>query len=232
MATKLDVSTAKGLAAFNGMMTTKSYCEGFSFSPVDSEVFAKLTGAPEKAQYPHAYRWFIHVAALKGVRGSVVLQDAVAWGKKAPKAATAAPPAAKAKAAVEDDDDVDLFGDDDEAEAAPKAKAPTMKEKMEAAKKDKEKAKKVERSQVVLEVKPWEAEADLVSLFNKISAVKVEGLVWGEAYKLVPVAFGVKKLVISCVIEDEKVGVEDITDAIEQFEDEVQSVDMTTMNRL
>lgn len=30
----------------------------------------------------------------------------------------------------------------------------------------------------------------------------------------------------------EQVGVEDITDAIEAFEDEVQSVDMTTMNRL
>ena len=29
-----------------------------------------------------------------------------------------------------------------------------------------------------------------------------------------------------------QVGVEDITDAIEAFEDDVQSVDMTTMNRL
>lgn len=29
-----------------------------------------------------------------------------------------------------------------------------------------------------------------------------------------------------------QVGVEDITDIIEKFEDEVQSVDMTTMNRL
>lgn len=35
--------------------------------------------------------------------------------------------------------------------------------------------------------------------------VKIEGLVWGEAHKLVPVAFGVKKLVLSCVVEDDKV---------------------------
>lgn len=28
---------------------------------------------------------------------------------------------------------------------------------------------------------------------------------WGEAHKLVPVAFGVKKLVLSCVVEDDKV---------------------------
>lgn len=39
-----------------------------------------------------------------------------------------------------------------------------------------------------------------------IAQVKLDGLVWGEAHKLVPVAFGVKKLVLSCVVEDDKVG--------------------------
>lgn len=34
---------------------------------------------------------------------------------------------------------------------------------------------------------------------------EISGLVWGEAHKLVPVAFGVKKLVLSCVVEDDKV---------------------------
>lgn len=34
---------------------------------------------------------------------------------------------------------------------------------------------------------------------------EITGLVWGEAHKLVPVAFGVKKLVLSCVVEDDKV---------------------------
>lgn len=38
-----------------------------------------------------------------------------------------------------------------------------------------------------------------------VAKVKVEGLAWGEAHKLVPVAFGVKKLVLSCVVEDDKV---------------------------
>lgn len=33
----------------------------------------------------------------------------------------------------------------------------------------------------------------------------MDGLAWGEAHKLVPVAFGVKKLVLSCVVEDDKV---------------------------
>lgn len=57
----------------------------------------------------------------------------------------------------------------------------------------------------MFEVKPWEAGADLKALFDKIVAEKIDGLVWGEAYKLVPVAFGVKKLVLSCVVVDSKV---------------------------
>lgn len=63
----------------------------------------------------------------------------------------------------------------------------------------------VSRSQIVFEVKPWEAETDLKALFGKITAEKMEGLAWGEAYKLAPVAFGVKKLILSCVVEDDKV---------------------------
>lgn len=35
--------------------------------------------------------------------------------------------------------------------------------------------------------------------------VEIDGLAWGEAHKLVPVAFGVKKLVLSCVVDDDKV---------------------------
>lgn len=47
----------------------------------------------------------------------------------------------------------------------------------------------------------------LLLLPVRLRPVKTEvpGLVWGEAYKLVPVAFGVKKLVLSCVVEDDKV---------------------------
>lgn len=58
----------------------------------------------------------------------------------------------------------------------------------------------------MFEVKPWEAGADLKGLFDKIRQTEIDGLVWGEAHKLVPVAFGVKKLVLSCVVVDSKVG--------------------------
>lgn len=31
-------------------------------------MFATCTAVPDKAKAPHAYRWYIHIAAIKGVR--------------------------------------------------------------------------------------------------------------------------------------------------------------------
>ncbi|CAN0384274.1 unnamed protein product, partial [Laminaria digitata] len=169
----------------------------------DADVFSSCSGAPDKAKAPHAYRWFVHIAAIKGVRS---LNSAPAAPAAAP-ASTSRVTAAAAPAAAaddDDDDDDDLFGDDEEEEAAKPAEK-SRAEKMAEAKSAKDANKKVDRSQIVFEVKPWEAGADLKGLFEKIREEKIDGLVWGEAYKLVPVAFGVKKLVLSCVVVDSKV---------------------------
>ena len=40
------------------------------------------------------------------------------------------------------------------------------------------------------------------------------------------------KIIIGCVIEDDKVPMDDVTEAIEAFEDEVQSVDIAAFNKL
>jgi translation elongation factor EF-1beta len=49
---------------------------------------------------------------------------------------------------------------------------------------------------------------------------------------LVPVAFGIMKLQISCVIEDEKVGTDFLEESITAFEDHVQSVDVVAFNKI
>jgi translation elongation factor EF-1beta len=49
---------------------------------------------------------------------------------------------------------------------------------------------------------------------------------------LAPVAYGVKKLVATCVIEDDKVSTNDLEDRIQAFEDYVQSVDIVSFNKL
>ena len=52
------------------------------------------------------------------------------------------------------------------------------------------------------------------------------------AAKLAPVAFNIKKLSIVCVVEDDKVSIEELTEKIEQFEDFVQSVDIAGFNKI
>ena len=141
---------------------------------------------------------------------------------------------------------MDLFGDDDvnsdgeNAEEAAATKA--RRERMEAARKLKEEAdakkglkkkeKEAERSLIVLDVKPWEADTDLEAVWKMITAQTQEGLTWGETFKLEPVAFGIKKLVMTATIVDSLVLMDDITDKIEALEDHVQSVQVASMNKL
>jgi len=49
----------------------------------------------------------------------------------------------------------------------------------------------------------------------------MDGLVWKDEYKKDPIAYGVCKLVVGCVIEDAKVSVDDLQEAIQAFEDDV-----------
>ena len=84
----------------------------------------------------------------------------------------------------------------------------------------------------MLEVKPWEADTDLVMVWNEIKKYQQEGLTWGESYKLEPVAFGVKKLVMTCAIVDALVLMDDITENIEGLDEWVQSCQVVSMNKI
>ena len=126
-----------------------------------------------------------------------------------------------------DDDDLDLFGEETEEDKK-------AKEEMKAKNKDKKKGKKkeVDKSHVILEVKGWEADQDLEELAKKIiSTIKKDGLSWNTGYKMEEVAFGVKKLVIAFLAEDDKVSVQDIVDEINSWENDVQSVDIVSFNK-
>lgn len=64
-----------------------------------------------------------------------------------------------------------------------------------------------------------------------VRTVVMDGLVWG-ASKLVPVGYGINKLQIMCVIEDDKVSTEELTEKIEAFEEFVQSTDIAAFNKI
>ena len=95
-----------------------------------------------------------------------------------------------------------------------------------------EKAKPVEKSLVVLDVKPWEADTDLEMVFKQIIQFEKEGLSWGQGFKLEPIAYGIKKLVMQCVIVDALILMDDITDAIEAIDQFVQSVQVVSMTKI
>lgn len=47
-----------------------------------------------------------------------------------------------------------------------------------------------------------------------ICATEQEGLVWGQTFKLEPVAYGIMKLVMTCSIVDSLVLMDDVTDKV------------------
>jgi elongation factor 1-beta len=71
----------------------------------------------------------------------------------------------------------------------------------------------------------------MAALEAAVRAIEKDGLTWG-ASKLVPVGFGVKKLQINMVVEDEKVSVADLEEEIQELEDYVQSTDVAAMQKL
>ena len=64
-----------------------------------------------------------------------------------------------------------------------------------------------------------------------VRAIEKDGLVWG-ASKLVAVGFGIKKLQINLVVEDDKVSLEELEEQIRELEDHVQSADIAAMQKL
>lgn len=139
-------------------------------------------------------------------------------------------PAKAAAPADEDDDDVDLFGSDDEEEDEEKARITAERLKAYAEKKSKKPAL-IAKTSVLFDVKPWDDETNMDEMLAAVKSVEMEGLNWG-AHKLVPVGYGINKLQVMCVVEDDKVSIEELGEKIEGFEDYVQSVDVAAMNKI
>jgi elongation factor 1-beta len=64
-----------------------------------------------------------------------------------------------------------------------------------------------------------------------VKAIQMDGLLWG-GHQLVAIGYGIKKLQINCVVEDDKVMMDDLSDAITDLEDYVQSVDVAAMQKI
>merc|ERR1712059_237370 len=93
------------------------------------------------------------------------------------------------------------------------------------------KPKVIAKTSVLLDVKPWDDETDHEAMLASVKSIEMDGLTWG-ASKLVPIGYGIKNLQVMCTVEDDKVSVEELSEKIEEFEDFVQSCDVSAMNKI
>jgi len=217
-----DVKTAEGAKALNDYLADKAYIEGFVPSQVDVAVFEAMAGKAPAADLAHALRWYNQIKSYKADEA-----------KKFPgvKDASKYLSGAAAAAADDDDDDVDLFGSDDEEEESEEAKRIREERLAAYAAKKQKKPALIAKTSVLLDVKPWDDETDLDAMLASVKSIEMDGLVWG-ANKKVPVGYGINKLQIMCVVEDEKVSIEELQEKITDFEDYVQNCDVAAMNKI
>lgn len=112
-----------------------------------------LKGEPAVAKYPHAFRWYKHIASFQSEFSSLPGDPSKPHTAYGPESSDLVlnPAGASSK---NDDDDVDLFGSDDEEEDAEAARV--REERLAEYRKKKEgKPKAAAKSIVTMDVKPW-----------------------------------------------------------------------------
>ncbi|MEE6490253.1 hypothetical protein FKM82_015815 [Ascaphus truei] len=224
-----DLKSPAGLQVLNEFLADKSYIEGYVPSQADVAVFDALSGAPP-ADLFHALRWYSHIksyekqkSSLPGVKkplgkyGPVNIEDTTGSAVKETKE-------------EEEEDDIDLFGSDEEEESEDAKKIREDRLAQYESKKSK-KPTLIAKSSILLDVKPWDDETDMSKLEECVRSIQMDGLLWGSS-KLVPVGYGIKKLQIQCVVEDDKVGTDFLEEKITAFEDFVQSMDVAAFNKI
>ncbi|XP_019962014.2 eukaryotic translation elongation factor 1 delta a (guanine nucleotide exchange protein) isoform X1 [Paralichthys olivaceus] len=227
--THQQVKTAPQSA--KGRQQKRQHRNSSSHAGADQELVSRMKSLELENQTLHKVVEQMRAAMLK-------LESRVALLEKTPAPAavpcTKAAPVQAAPAKVEnsddddDDDDIDLFGSDEDDEEAERLK----QERLDAyAAKKAKKPVLIAKSSILLDVKPWDDETDMAKLEECVRTVQMDGLLWGQS-KLVPVGYGIKKLQINCVVEDDKVGTDILEEEITKFEDFVQSVDVAAFNKI
>lgn len=232
-----NLDQESGLTELNTFLATRSYVEGFKPTGADSSILLSIRASVDAKKFANVARWLKQITSFTPEQraawpGAVVAAASSSASSSsaaaaAPAAAAAKPAAAAKKAAASDDDDgFDMSSEDDE-----ETLAIIAKKNAEKAAKNKGKPEVIAKSSVILFVKPLEAETDMNEVAKKIKKeIVMDSLQWGD-YELLPVAYGIMKLRIICIIEDDKIALDDLTEAIEEFE-EVQSVDIDAFNKI
>ncbi len=228
METCVELNSSQLLKTLNSHLGDRSYIEGYQPTKADASVFDVLS-KPPGSEYPHVLRWYRHIESFGKDRctfsGKAKSLKELGFAESDAKADSKQTTNTK-----KEEDDFDLFGSDDDAEdeEAERIKQERLQKYEE---KKKAKAPVVAKSNIILDVKPWADDTDMAEMEASVRSIQADGLLWG-ASKLVPLAYGIKKLQISCVVEDDKIGTDFLEEEITKFEDYVQSMDIAAFNKI
>jgi translation elongation factor EF-1beta len=226
------IANDEGIAAVEAFLAENSYLSGGN-SPgtEDAALLGEMETAkfiPTSATSPNLFGWWWTLAPFRANARALWGQTKKGKGGKA----KAAPKKEAAPAPAEEDDDddsFDPFADDPEAEAAAEEQ-----KKAKAAEKKSKKHPRKDQAKSILEfdVKGYEMDQDWNAMATGIRAIEINGVTWMNAHEIVPIAFGMKKLRMKCILVDDLVATDDIFDKIQEtFEDDVQSIDTVSFNK-
>merc|ERR1719271_1377931 len=245
-----SLKSENGLKQLNAYLASRVYVFGLEPTTQDSTLFGLIGEAPKGDGFPNVTRYYNHIQSFNAdAQAKFITIEGLSVNDQ---------PVAAAKAEAKDDDDSD--SDDAAAiEAIKKAAA----DKKAAAKKGK-KRRPPERSEIILDVKPFDDQTDLDALATKIKGTKLEDLRnkeypgpnedgdtwdflekeaqkideritldsghrWGQNHHLEEMAYGIKKLRLQCVVQNELIGSDLLISLIEEtWPEEVQSVDVAS----
>ncbi|CAH8578780.1 unnamed protein product [Schistosoma rodhaini] len=209
-----DLKTASALKKLDDYLLTRSYISGFQPTQADVSTFIALEKS-SLSDFGNISRWYRHIDSFGAER------------KKFPAAPESANPEPAKCTQPAASDEFDLFVSDDDEEYE------KLRSERQAAYEAKKATKNipVAKSTVIFDVKPWGDDTDMAEMEKAVRSIQTDGLLWG-ASKLIPLAYGIKKLQIACVIEDDKVSTDMLEEEITKFEDFVQSVDIAAFNKL
>jgi len=235
------------LKAFDKVLASQTFLVGENLTLADVSVALNLLPAyqhvlDEKARTDlvNVTRWFqtvVNSSSVKEVVGDVKLATKASSFsadefKKLSAASKSQKNGAPEPKKAEADDDFDLFDDDDdEVEETDEQKQIREKRLADYAAKKAKKPGPIAKSNIIYDVKPWDDTIDTKEIEANVRKIELEGLIWG-ASKILPVAFGINKLQICCVVEDEKVSTDWLEEQITGIEELVQSVDVVAFNKV
>lgn len=223
-ASLLNVKGEEDYHNLNSFFESHSYVDNYSVGFKDIKIYHQIKTVIKKDTYPHLFRWFHHISSLPEF---ILNQYDEEHNKKKGNSGTNTTTCTNKKSNIaaggddDDDNDIDLFGDDDDntKDSASNLLLEKKKQKEEELKKKKQKEKEKNRSILIIEIKPKSIDTDIAKIPKLVKQKIVdENIKWGEEVKKLPVAFGLYKLHMSCIIYDDFVNTNELIEKIENID--------------